>query len=786
VGTIGNGGELRTSVLAGNSTVTESADPGFRVTSIACDDGDSSGNLGSRTVTFRTTPGETVTCTITNTRNPTVTVNKTTVGGDGTFSFGLSGQPARSVTTTGGSGATTFSNVATGNRTLTEDLNALGTTFDLLPNVACTANGAPLTTTNHTAGGKVDGVTFRVDPGAAIVCGFQNVKRGHLVVVKTTPPQDPNDKVRGQPKAHFSGVPGQPDWAVGLGGGQIDVAVMPSAHAPNAVAPYAVQETSSFPGWGLDVLSCTDPSGDTTSSLATATSTYRIDPGETVTCTYNNRPMRADLTLDVASPPLAIYGDRFAVQMNVNNSGPDTAPNTQASVTIDQRFKFEGALPEGCTSAPSGGATKVSCLLGTVAPNTSATRNLVVYASNCTITGTSGPDTLVGNASAETICGMGEGDTIDGGGGNDTIYGDVPPGLAAFIASFSGTASSTISEVNIANNSDSASTAIQVPVTFGVDTINGGTGADRVFGQGGDDIVSGDTPDLTIVTFGDGDALEGGDGRDSIFGQGGEDKIVGGSGEDLFLSGGSGSDTIFGDVDDKNNVSSGVADVINGGPDRDFLFGQGGKDRIEGDSGSDDIYGGDSQDFLFGSGDADNIWGGNGDDQLFGESGADHLYGDGGFDVVDGGPGDDTLEGAAGTDVMNGREGDDHLYGRQDEDWINGDVGADVIEGNQGRDVLNGGPGQDNIHGGDDRDWIAGEDGTDDLFGDDGNDNLNGGERDGTSRNTVNGGRNDTVSSPAGDCASNGLGRDNPVGIERFGVCTPVPPSVPEQPVERV
>jgi hypothetical protein len=53
-------------VLSGTHTVTEAARPGWTLTSIVCDDADSTGSVATRTATFRVSPGEDVHCTFTN------------------------------------------------------------------------------------------------------------------------------------------------------------------------------------------------------------------------------------------------------------------------------------------------------------------------------------------------------------------------------------------------------------------------------------------------------------------------------------------------------------------------------------------------------------------------------------------------------------------------------------------------------------------------------------------------------------------------------------------------
>ncbi|MGH3064748.1 MAG: DUF11 domain-containing protein, partial [Gaiellaceae bacterium] len=66
-GSIGDNGQIVVNGLApGTYTSTEAAAAGFGLTLIACDDANSSGDLATRTATFRVEAGETVKCTFTN------------------------------------------------------------------------------------------------------------------------------------------------------------------------------------------------------------------------------------------------------------------------------------------------------------------------------------------------------------------------------------------------------------------------------------------------------------------------------------------------------------------------------------------------------------------------------------------------------------------------------------------------------------------------------------------------------------------------------------------------
>jgi len=61
-----SGGAIFADVSPGTHTSTEGAVDGWALTSIECDDANSTGDVATRTATFRASPGETVTCTFTN------------------------------------------------------------------------------------------------------------------------------------------------------------------------------------------------------------------------------------------------------------------------------------------------------------------------------------------------------------------------------------------------------------------------------------------------------------------------------------------------------------------------------------------------------------------------------------------------------------------------------------------------------------------------------------------------------------------------------------------------
>lgn len=127
-------------------------------------------------------------------------------------------------------------------------------------------------------------------------------------------------------------------------------------------------------------------------------------------------------------------------------------------------------------------------------------------------------------------------------------------------------------------------------------------------------VVFSGTPDMDVITGGDGD--------DTIYGLEGDDILDGGSGND-FLDGGAGNDTLYG--------NNGI-DLLRGKDGGDWLWGRDGDDVIYGGKGPDQLYGENGNDRLYGKKGNDQLSGGEGDDRLVGNFGVDRLTGGAGKD----------------------------------------------------------------------------------------------------------------------------------------------------------
>src|SRR3989442_1568994 len=129
----GAGAQTVSNLSVGSSySLSEIGQTGWDAGTLTCDHGTAPGAIA-------VVAGQTTTCAITNTKQGAITVNKTTVGGDGTFSFTSSfGLPA--ITTTSGAGAQTVSNLSVGS---SYSLSEIGQTGGDAGTLTCDHGTAP-------------------------------------------------------------------------------------------------------------------------------------------------------------------------------------------------------------------------------------------------------------------------------------------------------------------------------------------------------------------------------------------------------------------------------------------------------------------------------------------------------------------------------------------------------------------------------------------------------------------------------------------------------------------
>jgi Ca2+-binding RTX toxin-like protein len=365
----------------------------------------------------------------------------------------------------------------------------------------------------------------------------------------------------------------------------------------------------------------------------------------------------------------------------------------------------------------------------------------------------SGADTLLGSSLADTLIGYGGLDSIDGGGGSDTVlYTDK---TLPVVVTLNGALPVTVSVGGLDEDA-----------LVNVENITGGSGADRLSGDGAANALSGGLGDDVLQGMGGADVIDGGAGSNdtvsfaekalgvvlALNGATDATATVGGQAEDVVrnvenIVGGGGGDVLTGDAQ---------ANRLEGGGGNDVLAGLAGQDLIDGGEGSDTAVYADKllpvEVTLLGGADVTVRVGGAAEDTLrnienvTGGAGADTLVGDAFANALDGGGNDDLLQGMAGADALDGGLGRDTasyaeevgavavtLNGATLAQVTIGGVAADTLRhienviGGSGADALTGDGLANTLDGGGGNDVLSGADGDDLLIGRAGADTLDGG-----------------------------------------------------------
>ncbi|HYE44803.1 MAG TPA: calcium-binding protein [Caulobacter sp.] len=458
-------------------------------------------------------------------------------------------------------------------------------------------------------------------------------------------------------------------------------------------------------------------------------------------------------------------------------------------------------------------------------------------------------DTFLGSSGANFIY-AGTGDTVDARGGDDDIL------LAGATASLDGGdgvdslefSAFRFTDPNLDGIPDQEDALGGVYVNLLANRI-----FDDGFGDGGfvynvenvtgtdfDDILFGDAGDNVLTGLGGFDQLRANGGNDTLDGGDGDDLLRTGSGVDTFI-GGDGFDRVsfynlnatqgvvanlqtqtiandgFGNAETMSSIEglgshTRFADHFTGDDSRnlflvgggDTLYALGGDDEIQVDDAPVRIDGGDGVDTVTqftltrlrdtngdGVAEVENAPMGVAVNLATsrilndGFSGMGRIYN---VENLGGSALDDALTGSIGDNLLWGLEGDDLIAAGAGNDTVVGGEGADIVTGGHGDDGLTGDLGDDSLDGGGGSDTLDGGDGADLLYGQGGLDTLTGGAGadqawGGAAADTISGGDDsdilhgedgaDTVHGEAGDdVVTGGLGNDTLFGGDGLDVLT--------------
>lgn len=163
-------------------------------------------------------------------------------------------------------------------------------------------------------------VEYERHAGCVFQCTFENIERGTIIVEKQTEPDGSDQSFTFNGDASGNLLDNQ----------QIVVEnLMSGTYTSTEVVP---------PTWDLTSIVCDDEASEHPSSvdIDTATATFELDPGETVTCTFTNRERgRAKVTKYVGGIGQAPYGDEsfdFEIRQGASASA---AGDVIATATAD-------------------------------------------------------------------------------------------------------------------------------------------------------------------------------------------------------------------------------------------------------------------------------------------------------------------------------------------------------------------------------------------------------------------------------------------------------------------
>lgn len=370
---------------------------------------------------------------------------------------------------------------------------------------------------------------------------------------------------------------------------------------------------------------------------------------------------------------------------------------------------------------------------------------------NDSIDGGSGDDSLAGEVHADTLVGATGADTLDGGQGDDSLSGGAGDDVYRIDSALDvtreavGRGTDTVEVVQLDAFTLGPNFENLVLNSSGNPSGRGNSLANRIVGQGGNNLLEG---------LDGADTLDGGAGNDTLSGGAGVDRMAGGPGDDLYRVGAGaevvtealdeGIDTVdstalaftlpdhvehlYNRLTEGSQTGNGNAldNILSGAAANDRLSGLGGNDSLAGGTGADTLAGGDDNDTLGGGAGNDSLAGGNGDDSLAGSDGADTLHGGAGADALRGGAGDDDYlgvgaDGVADTVYEQAGEGYDRVFASASHtlganlEYLQLNAGASGI-GNALANTLIGNTAANTLKGLDGADRLDGREGSDRLY----------------------------------------------------------------------
>jgi hypothetical protein len=344
-------------VNAGNHTVGETQGTGTNLANYSSAIGGDCGTDGTVSLAL----GENKVCTITNTKQAVLKVQKTCVGGTGEFTFGVSGVTlgdstwdcAETKTVVGPTAAAANLKAYTITETVPSDWS--------LTAISCTAaTGAIGPNDSKTA----TSATVTLDAGDDITCTFANTKRGQITIVKqvaiggdTAATAPDNFAFTGSLNGFSLDDDGGADF-IGIPGGGVGTGALLSSSKtfPNLLPANGISVVeSAAAGWALIDIQCsTGGTGNTT----TRTATINLPAGGDITCTFtNNQAIMPLIKTYNGVLPTCVDDPNSAnpaVQICTTDGGGTTVPQFAFNLYVDSNTSSATAAPCGFPTATAG------------------------------------------------------------------------------------------------------------------------------------------------------------------------------------------------------------------------------------------------------------------------------------------------------------------------------------------------------------------------------------------------------------------------------------------------
>ncbi|MEE2569546.1 DUF11 domain-containing protein [Pseudarthrobacter sp. J64] len=344
-----------TGLLTGEEyTLTEQVPDGWTGGAITCTVTHADNTTDNVEGTFTIEAGDSVACAVTNEVLPgELTIIKNTVGGNGEFDFTITGEEngvetERTITTVDGTGSTTVPLVPGVTYTVTEVNPGSGWTMG---DFVCTLNEETVT------------VPFTVGADDDISCSITNTAKGRIIIVKNARSAEDTPPTFGFDGSWTSGSPALVD-----GGFSIETSPIadPMPEGPNVsgqamfvdVTPgsYTVTEDDTMPEYSSRIVQCTDGEHNVVSSGVdgpTKTGNINVDPGETVTCVFENTQTATVIVDKVTVPATDMTEFEFEWFLQASEFGEDFTltgaqdPKVFTGVNPDQDWGLRELAKDG-------------------------------------------------------------------------------------------------------------------------------------------------------------------------------------------------------------------------------------------------------------------------------------------------------------------------------------------------------------------------------------------------------------------------------------------------------